>query len=81
MTGRDFGAALAMLDHTGDGRLDLTVGSAGMLNDDDYRTRGRLVTLFARRRGIDTQHVVGIDWTSVGVAKRTVTGLGMVIGH
>jgi hypothetical protein len=80
-TGLDFGTALALLDHDGTGRLDLSVGSGGQPNDDGDLAGGALVTMLGRRRGFDARHAIGVDWTSLGVGLRTSTGLGTVLGR
>ncbi|HEX5619171.1 MAG TPA: FG-GAP repeat protein [Solirubrobacteraceae bacterium] len=79
-TGLEFGAALTLLDHNADRRLDLTVGSRG-LDRNGGLAKGTLVTLFGRRRAPSTTHAIGIDWTDVGVGPRDATGLGSVLGR
>jgi hypothetical protein len=80
-TGTGFGYAIALLDHNGDGRLDLTVGSAGIDTDNDTLAKGTLVTLPGRRRDFTTQHAAGIDWTHIGAHPRDETRLGSVLGR
>jgi hypothetical protein len=79
-TGLGFGSALALLDHNDDGRLDLTIGSPGVWNG-HAPANGMLVTLLGRRRSFDTTRAVVIDSEGLGLATRTSTGLGTVIGH
>ena len=79
-TGADFGAELTLLDNNGDGRLDLTVGSAGVPNNGSP-AKGTLVTLFGSRRGLTMTKAAGIDWTDIGAGSRTETGLGSVLGR
>jgi hypothetical protein len=79
-TGLGFGTALALLDHDGNGRPDLTIGSGGVWNDNE-QAKGMLVTLLGRHRSLDARHAFRFDWTHLGVGPRRSTAFGTVIGH
>ncbi len=76
-----FGEALAMLDHNGDGRKDLTVGSRGVESELAEPTSGTLVTLLGRRSGFSAARSIWVDAALLGVTENTPTLLGSVIGH
>jgi hypothetical protein len=85
-SGSYFGTTVGLLDHNGDGRLDLTVGDAGQdtytdLGPKEAYKMGTLHTYPGRRGGFDLRRPRRIDSEALGLPPRAWTGLGRTLGR
>jgi hypothetical protein len=74
--GDGFGGALALLDHDGDGRLDLSVGAAGEAARGDPFDAGRVTVLYGGGRAFTGDGARDLGLADLGFRRQSFTDLG-----
>jgi hypothetical protein len=70
-----FGASLALLDHDGDGRLDLDVGAYG------NQSAGNVTTIYGAPRGLTTEGARLFDFPALSLEQRLNYTYGRIMGR